>query len=192
MRGTGMQTPSSLHRLCLAQCAAAWTSPCSTMAPPPSRCGWAQMMSAAACKHHASIFTLHDACMQVLTVRRPSSLPMHVCVLLVLSVVEYRQPLRFVQALDSFLIFPYLLSLSFAQVPWTLMIVMPPNEKFVTVFNARLTNTSADGVSSMVVSDEWQTLQANRANAADVSFLVDASSQARLLIVLRGTCTVAL
>ena len=66
-----------------------------------------------------------------------------------------------------------------AQVPWTLTIIMPPNEKFVTVFNARLTNTSADGASMMVVSDEWQTLQPNRANAADVSFLVDASSQAR-------------
>ncbi|KAK9839537.1 hypothetical protein WJX81_008252 [Elliptochloris bilobata] len=63
------------------------------------------------------------------------------------------------------------------KVPWTLTIMMPPNEKFVTVFNARLTNTSADGVSMMVVSDEWQTLQPNRANAADVSFLVDASSQ---------------
>jgi hypothetical protein len=71
-----------------------------------------------------------------------------------------------------------------AQVPWTLTIVMPPNEKFVTVFNARLTNTSADGVSTMSVSDEWQTLQANRANAADVSFLVDASSQV-------GTCVAA-
>lgn len=61
---------------------------------------------------------------------------------------------------------------------------MPPNEKFVTVFNARLTNTSADGASMMVVSDEWQTLQPNRANAADVSFLVDASSQARRVAAL--------
>jgi len=69
-----------------------------------------------------------------------------------------------------------------AQVPWTLTIVMPPNEKFVTVFNARLTDTSADGVSTMSVSDEWQTLQANRVNAADVSFLVDASSQVRTCV----------
>ena len=111
-------------------------------------------------------------------------LPMHISLLLILPALK-------VDSLSG-LSKPVIVLLSFAQVPWTLMIVMPPNEKFVTVFNARLTNTSADGVSSMVVSDEWQTLQANRANAADVSFLVDASSQARLLIILRGTGTVAL
>ena len=102
-------------------------------------------------------------------------LPMHACLRLLLPVVE-------VDSLSK----PFIGFLFFVQVPWTLMIVMPPNEKFVTVFNARLTNTSADGVSSMVVSDEWQTLQANRANAADVSFLVDASSQARLLTYCVG------
>ena len=151
----------------------------------PIKVRWLKMMSAAACEPHASIFDIHDACMQVLLCAGHLLLPMHVSLLLILSAVQ-------VDSLSG-LSEPFIIVLSFAQVPWTLMIVMPPNEKFVTVFNARLTNTSADGVSSMVVSDEWQTLQANRANAADVSFLVDASSQARLWMVLRGfrhTCLV--